>query len=74
MAVSCEPRDLAAAAACFCYDPVTAEKVKIYLLVVAAGLTDKTPAELAELAKGYTYDANTAKKVQTYLLCTIASS
>lgn len=61
------PETLAEASACFCFDPVTAEKVKIYLLAVVAGLDDMTPAELAEAAKCFCFDRITAKKVEAYL-------
>lgn len=73
-AVSCRPLDLAELAACYCYDAITKEKVKIYLLAVAAGLQNSTPAALAAAARCYCYDAQTMKKVQAYLLCQVANA
>lgn len=73
MPISCTTDDLAEAAACYCFDPLTKEKVKIYLLAVTAGLDNLTPSKLADRAKCYCYDAITLKKVQDYLLCQVAN-
>lgn len=62
------PGTLASAAACYCFDLITAEKVKIYLLAQAAGLGSMTPAQLADAAKCYCFDPVTQKKVEAYLL------
>ncbi len=75
MAVSCEPADLAEAAACFtCLDPAQKEAIKLYLLaVIAGGSTD--PAELLTAAKCFTCLDDTQKKaINTYLLCQAANA
>lgn len=69
MAISCEPANLATAAACYDFDHITREKVKIYLLAVIAGKDNLSPSELAEAAKCYCLDAATMKKVLAYLIC-----
>lgn len=69
MAISCEPETLATAAACYCFDAETREKVKVYLLAVIAGKDALTPSELADAAKCYCFDAATMKKVLAYLIC-----
>lgn len=74
MAVSTNPSELAAAARCYCYDKETAQKVKIYLRAVLAGLDGLTPQELANRAKCYCYDPVTAAKVELYLDCLIANA
>lgn len=72
--VSCQTPDLAELSACYCYDAVTKEKVKLYLLAKIAGLENETPGALAAAAKCYCYDAQTMKKVIAYLLCQIANT
>lgn len=72
--VDCSPQALAEGARCFCFPHQDAEKVKIYLLAVIAGLDNLTPSQLAELAKCYCFDAKTTKEVTTYLLCQIANA
>lgn len=69
MAISCEPEDLAAAAKCYCFDADTRERVKLYLLAVAAGLDGQTPQQLADAAKCYCFDKKQSKSVELYLLC-----
>jgi len=74
MAVSCEPADLAEAAACFtCLTREQKELVRLYLLaVIAGGSTD--PATLAtEAACFVCLDENQKKLVNTYLLCQAAN-
>lgn len=68
------PQTLAAAAACYCFDRITAEKVTIYLLAQMAGLSAMTPAQLEDAAKCYCFDPVTEKKVVSYLLSQISTS
>lgn len=74
MAVTCTADYLGEASKCLCFDPITAEKVKIYLLAELAGLTSLTPSQLAEAAECYCFDPVTMKKVLAYLLCQIANN
>lgn len=69
MPVVCDATTLAEAASCYCYDPVTREKVKVYLLAVLAGKDNLTAAQLADAAACYCFDAVTMKKVMAYLAC-----
>lgn len=71
---SSTPETLAAAAACYCFDRITAEKVKLYLLAQLAGLGSMTPAQLAEAAKCFCFDPVTQKKVEAYLLSQVFSN
>lgn len=74
MPVTCTADYLGEASKCYCFDPVTAEKVKVYLLAQIAGLSDMTPTQLADAADCYCFDRETMKKVQAYLLCQIANA
>ena len=71
MAISCEPKDLVAAAACYqCIPPGMIEPVKTYLLAVLAGLDGLTPSELVDRAKCYNcIPPGMQKPIQTALLC-----
>lgn len=71
MPIDCSPDILAQAAACYCYDAVTTEKVKVYLLAVIAGLDTLPPATLAESASCYCFDPLTLKRIQAWILCDI---
>ena len=73
MPVSCEPKDLAAAAKCYCFTKDIESAVIVYLLAKIAGDTS-TPAQLAAKAKCYCFDDKTSEQVQTMLLCAIANA
>ena len=75
MAVVCEPKDLAAASACFCgVPPGDRDAILIFLLATIAG-GSMDPNVLAESAKAYRgYDKRTAQAVMVYLMCSIASA
>lgn len=75
MSVSCVPRDLAAAASCYCYgDQKIEQSIIIYLLKQIAGDTS-TPKELAAKAACYCYsDSKITESIQTMLLCNIATA
>lgn len=68
MPVTCDPKSLAEAAKCYCFNEREANAIIIYLLKQIAGNTS-TPSELAALAKCYCTDAKTSKAIITYLLC-----
>ena len=72
MPVSCEPKSLAEASACFCLKEREADAAMIYLLNQISEL-NLTPAQLAEASKCYSFDKRTAEAVKTYLLCQIAN-
>lgn len=74
MAIECTADALGEAAKCYCFDPITTEKVKVYLLAQIAGLSSMEPAALADAADCYCFDKETMKKVQAYLLCQIANA
>ena len=74
MAIDCTAEYLGEASKCYCFDPITTEKVKVYLLAQIAGLSAMTPTQLADAADCYCYDKETMKKVQAYLLCQIANA
>ena len=71
--ISTDPKEVAAAAACYCYRKPTYEQVRIYLLAVLAGLDSESPADLAEASACYCYDAQTMRRVEAYLLNVIAN-
>lgn len=75
MAISCEPSDLAEAAACFeCIDANLRPSIELYLLRSIAGLEDQTPQDLAEAAKCFAcLDPKRAKEIAVYLLCEIVN-
>lgn len=74
MPIECTTDYLGEASKCYCFDPITTEKVKVFLLAKIAGLDGQTPAQLADAADCYCYDKETMKKVQAYLLCQIANA
>lgn len=71
--LSCDTDDLVSGAKCFCFDAETRQRVELYLLAVAAGLSGQTPAQLVEASKCYCFDRKQAGAVNLYLLCQAAA-
>ena len=74
MPISCEPKDLAAASACFQgIPPGDRDADMIYLLNVISGL-NLTPKQLAEASKEFKgMDKRTTEASKVMLLCAIVN-